>query len=269
MIDRRMRRYLIHLDASSIFHTHMGTLPHASIIGQEEGSWLYTSHGLRLLVLRPTLAEYLQEIPRATQIVYPKDVGAILVLGDIFPGATVVEAGLGSGALTVALLRAVGASGRIIAYEIREELVERALANIRAYAPNYSNLTVKIGDIYQGIEEREVDRLVLDLPEPWQAVSHAAEALRSGGVLLSFLPTTLQIHRLVEALEADTRFQLIDTVEVLVRPWHVSQRSVRPVHRMVAHTGFITTARRCAPIPQPTTSPTTQQKQSSEEEQDE
>ena len=268
-MDRRRRRYLIHLDASITFHSHMGTLPHSSIIGQEEGSWVYTSHGLRFLTLRPTLAEYLQEIPRSTQIVYPKDVGAILVLGDIFPGATVVEAGLGSGALTVALLRAVGASGRVIAYEIKEELVERTLVNIRAYGPNCSNLTVKIGDIYQGIEEREVDRIVLDLPEPWQAVSHAAEALRPGGVLLSFLPTTLQIHRLVEALEADTRFQLIDTVEVLVRPWHVSQRSVRPAHRMVAHTGFITTARRCAPLPIAQTTAAHEQEEASGEEQDE
>ena len=126
-------------------------------------------------------------------------------------------------------------------------MVEKALRNVRALAPDFDRHELRIGDVYQGIHERGVDRVVLDVPEPWRVVSHAGDALSRGGILLSFLPTVLQVHRLVEALTADARFQLIETVEVLLRPWNVTSRSVRPVHRMVAHTGFITTARLCAP----------------------
>ena len=254
LIDRRDKRYVINLRASDTFHSHMGTISHDSIIGEQEGSWLYTSRGLRVLALKPTMAEYIQDIPRQTQIVYPKDLGAILLLGDIFPGATVVEAGLGSGALTIALLRAVGPTGQVNAYEIREALVEKALTNIKTYMQSITNLTVKKRDIYKGIEEKQVDRIVLDLPEPWETVAHVADSLRLGGVLLTFLPTILQVHRLGETLQADARFQLVNTEEVLMRPWHVSPNSVRPEHRMIGHTGFITTARRCNPVKKPVSS---------------
>jgi tRNA (adenine57-N1/adenine58-N1)-methyltransferase len=181
------------------------------------------------------------------QIIYPKDLGNIITLADIFPGATVVESGLGSGALTAALLRAVGASGRVITYEIAESVVPKALQNISKVVPDTSNLTVTIGNIYEGIAEREVDRVVLDVPEPWQAVATVGDALVMGGIMLSFLPTILQVHHLVNQLHQDTRFQLIESVETLLRPWHVTERSVRPVHRMVAHSGFLTTAVRCEP----------------------
>lgn len=249
LVDRKGRRYLVTLKGEGTFHSHLGALPHQAIIGQEEGGWFLTTQGQPLLAVKPTLGDFILEMPRVTQVVYPKDLGAILVFGDIFPGACVLEAGLGSGALTLALLRAVGETGRVISYEIREDLVERAMRNIRSLAPHIHNLTIKVGDVYEGIEERGVDRIVLDVPEPWRVVPWAAEALVPGGVFLSFLPTVLQVHQLVETLKADTRFQLIETVEVLLRPWYVTKRSVRPTHRMVAHTGFITTARRCAPEP--------------------
>ena len=247
LIDRKGRRYLLTLDMGKTFHTHVGTLPHKEIIGEDQGTWFRTSLGQSLLAIKPTLSDYVLKMPRGSQVIYPKDLGNILVLADIFPGATVVEAGLGSGALTAALLRAVGDKGRVITYEVREDMVEGAMKNVASLVPDTSRHHLKLGDIYEGIQETEVDRIVLDVPEPWHVVPWAGQALSMGGIFLSFLPTVLQIHQLVEALTSDTRFQLIETVEILLRPWSVTHRSVRPAHRMVAHTGFITTARRCAP----------------------
>ncbi|MDP6549786.1 MAG: hypothetical protein QF659_06915, partial [Dehalococcoidia bacterium] len=168
-------------------------------------------------------------------------------LADIFPGATVVEGGLGSGALTAALLRAVGAGGRVITYEVNESVLPKALQNLDKVVADRSNLTVTVGNIYEGIAERGVDRVVLDVPEPWQAVATVGDALVMGGIMLSFLPTVLQVHQLVLELGRDSRFQLVETVETLLRSWHVTERSVRPAHRMVAHSGFLTTAVRCEP----------------------
>jgi tRNA (adenine57-N1/adenine58-N1)-methyltransferase len=247
LIDRKARRYLLTLAQDQVFHSHMGRLPHDQMIGHTVGGWYRTDRGHTLLAVRPTLGDFVREMPRGPQIIYPKDLGNIISLADIFPGATVVEGGLGSGALTAALLRAVGPSGRVITYEVDEAVVPRALRNIQKVVPNTSNHTVTVGDIYQGIAQRQVDRIVLDVPEPWQAVPHAGDALIMGGILLSFLPTILQVHRLVMELQKDTRFQLIETVETLLRPWQVTERSVRPAHRMVAHSGFLTTAVRCQP----------------------
>ena len=247
LVDRKGRRYLVTLAEPGTFHSHIGVLAHREIIGHEQGEWFRTSRGHTLLGIKPTLADYVLEMPRSAQIIYPKDLGNILVMADIFPGATVVEAGLGSGALTAALLRAVGESGRVITYEVREDMVDRGMKNVRTLAPDPRNHTLRMESIYEGINEREVDRIVLDVPEPWHAVPWVAESLGMGGILLSFLPTILQVHELVMALSSDSRYQLIETVEVLLRPWSVSHRSVRPAHRMVAHSGFITTARRCAP----------------------
>ena len=247
LIDRKGRRYLLTLGKDSTFHTHVGTLQHREIIGEEQGGWFRTSLGQSLLAVKPTLSDYVMAMPRGTQVVYPKDLGIILMQADIFPGATVVEAGLGSGALTAALLRAVGEKGRVKTYEVREDMVERAMRNLQVLVPNLSSHTLNLADIYQGIEESDVDRIVLDVPEPWHVVPWASRALNMGGIFLSFLPTVLQIHRLVEDLSSDSSFQLIETSEVLLRPWSVTHRSVRPAHRMVAHTGFLTTARKCAP----------------------
>ena len=247
VIDRKGHRYLLTLSGDQVFHCHLGRLAHADLIGHTVGGWYRTDRGHTLLAVRPTLGDVVREMPRGPQIIYPKDLGNIVTLADIFPGATVIEGGLGSGSLTSALLRAVGVTGRVITYEINDSVVAKAMRNIQSIIPDPSNLTVTISDIYQGIAEREVDRVVLDVPEPWQTVATVGDALAMGGILLSFLPTILQVHRLILALEEDSRFQLIETVETLLRSWHVTERSVRPEHRMVAHSGFLTTAVRCEP----------------------
>ncbi len=246
IIDRRGRRYLIQLRSSDTYHTHLGNFAHGSLIGEEEGTRVTTSSGHVLLAVKPTMADFTRQMPRIATVVYPKDLGAILTFGDIFPGATVLEAGSGSGAVTIALARAVGDAGRIISYDIREDMIERARANVEAILPNASHVTFKIGDVYEALEDKDLDRIVLDLPEPWHVVPHAAEALVPGGVLLSFLPTVLQIRDLTQALRAEGSFDIIESLEVLLRPWSVGSRSVRPAQRMVGHTGFITTARRCS-----------------------
>ena len=247
MHDRKGRRYLVSLSGDQVFHSHLGRLNHSQLIDHTVGGWYRTDRGHILLAVRPTLGDFVREMPRGPQIIYPKDLGNIINMADIYPGATVVEGGLGSGSLTAALLRAVGTEGRVITYEIEEKYVPKALLNIDKVIPDRSNLTVTVADIYQGIAERQVDRVVLDVPEPWQAVETVGDALVMGGILLSFLPTILQVHQLVMELEKDTRFQLVQMVETLLRSWHVTQRSVRPDHRMVAHSGFLTTAVRCEP----------------------
>ena len=247
--DRKARRYLLTLDEGETFHSHLGRLQHSQLVGHPVGGWYRTDRGHTLLAVRPTLGDYVRQMPRGPQIIYPKDLGNIVSFADIFPGATVIEGGLGSGALTAALLRAVGREGQVITYEIDESVLPKAMRNIQRVLPGADNLKVKTSDIYQGIDERDVDRVVLDVPEPWQAVGGVADALVMGGIMLSFLPTVLQVHRLVGALEQDGRFQMIESLETLLRTWHVTERSVRPDHRMVAHSGFLTTAVRCEPRP--------------------
>ncbi len=251
LVDRRGRRYLITLTRYKSFHTHVGAIDHNDLIGRSHGARLNTTTGHVLLAFSPTLGDFVEEMPHQTQVIYAKDLGAMLMHGDIFPGARVLEAGLGSGALTIALLRAVGESGRVTTYEIRPELVEGAKANIRTLVPQAVNLEVKLKDVYEGVEEIGLDRIVLDVPEPWHVVPHAAMALAPGGIFLGYLPTILQVHELYEALAENPNFEMMETVEVLTRPWSVTKRSVRPVHRMIAHTGFITTARKCDPKEEP------------------
>jgi tRNA (adenine57-N1/adenine58-N1)-methyltransferase len=201
----------------------------------------------RYLALRPTLAEYVLEMPRGAQIIYPKDLATIALFADIGPGQTVIEAGVGSGALTLVLLRLVGPTGRVVSYETREEFARRAQRNIEARLGPGVALTVRPQDIYLGIEEREVDRVVLDLPEPWRLVEPAARALRAGGIFCAYVPTIPQSQRVHEALLAHPAFALVETFETLLRPWNIAGPSVRPAHRMVAHTGFLTLARRIQP----------------------
>lgn len=247
LLDRKGRRYLITLADEQVFHSHLGRTYHSQIIGHTVGGWYRTDRGHILLAVRPTLGDIVRHMPRGPQIIYPKDLGNIINLADVFPGAIVVEGGVGSGSLTSALLRAVGSKGKVVTYEIDEEVVPGAIRNIKRIIPDHSTLILKVADIYQGIEEQDVDRVVLDVPEPWQAVATIGDALVMGGIMLSFLPTILQVHQLVMELERDSRFQLVETVETLLRPWQVAKRSVRPAHRMVAHSGFLTTAVRCEP----------------------
>ncbi|OGK81825.1 MAG: tRNA (adenine-N1)-methyltransferase [Candidatus Rokubacteria bacterium GWC2_70_16] len=248
LIDQRGRRHLFLLRKGDSFHSDRGFIPHDAIIGHPDGSWVRTSRGTRYLALRPTLAEYVLDMPRGAQVIYPKDLAMVIFWADIFPGARVLEAGMGSGALTLALLRAVGPGGRVISYEQREDFARRALANIHMRAGEVTTLTVRLRPVEEGLAEEEpVDRAVFDLPEPWRLVEPVAQRLRSGGIFLSYVPTIIQARETSEALRRHQGYALVETFETLFRPWNIENMSVRPFHRMVAHTGFITVARRVVP----------------------
>lgn len=246
LVDRKGRRYLVRLQPGRV-HDLRGRLEHDALLGQDEGVVVRNSHGEVFLALRPTLAEYVLEMPRRTTPIYPKDLGTILVAADIYPGARVVEAGTGSGALTLALLRAVGPTGAVFTYEVRPEFLDAARRNIELLVGSTDNLVARLHDVYQGIPDAPADRVVLDVPEPWRVVPHAVQALRPGGIFASYVPTVPQAHQTAEALRASGAFALVETTETLVRPWNLAGQSVRPAHRMVAHTGFVTTARRVQP----------------------
>jgi len=242
MVDAKERRYLVTMVTGASFHTHAGIVSHDDIIGIDEGSTVQGSTGRNFLILRPTLADVVVKMPRGAQVIYPKDLGAILIAADIAPGMKVLEAGVGSGALSMTVLRA-GAS--IIGYELREDFAATATKNVTAMLGPDVDYRIEIRDVTQGIDERGLDRILLDMPEPWNVVEHAAKALRPGGIFLAYLPTINQTAQLRAAFNAGP-FGLAETVEILRRTWHIEERSVRPDHRMVAHTGFLTTARRMA-----------------------
>ena len=239
LVDAKDRRYLVTLAPGATFHTHAGSVLHDELIGREEGSVVAGTTGRRYLVVRPTLADVVLKMPRGAQVIYPKDLGAILLAADVAPGQRVLEAGVGSGALSMVLLRA-GAS--VLGYELREDFAARARANVTAFLGLGADYRVETRDVTEGIDERGLDRVLLDMPEPWRALDHVATALRPGGIVLCYLPTINQTAELRRGLDAGP-FGLAVTTEVLHRTWHVEARSVRPDHRMVAHTGFLTWAR--------------------------
>jgi tRNA (adenine57-N1/adenine58-N1)-methyltransferase len=248
LIDQRGKRHLIFLRKSETFHSDRGWITHDAIIGQPEGSWVRSSMGLRYLAFRPTLAEFVLEMPRGAQVIYPKDLAMILFWADVYPGCRVLEAGMGSGALTLALLRAVGPEGKVISFEQREEFARRALANIHMRLGEVSNLTVRLRPVEDGLAEEEpVDRVLFDLPEPWKLTQAVARVLRPGGIFMCYVPTIIQSHQVSEALHRERQWALVETFETLFRPWNIEGTSVRPFHRMVAHTGFVTVARRVVP----------------------
>ena len=247
LVDRKGRQYALTLKAGDIFQFSGETIAHDELIGKPDGSLVTLSRGRPMLALRPTLSEYVLKMPRGAQVLYPKDLGVILQWADIYPGARVFEAGTGSGALTMALLRAVGDRGHVISYEAREDFARTAMKNIERYLGPAHNLALRQSNAYEGIEETDLDRVVLDLPEPWQVVPHAAGALRSGGVYLSYVPTIPQVMQTVEALHRAQVFSMIQTFETLLRTWNIEGRSVRPDLRMVAHSGFLTVARKVQP----------------------
>ena len=245
-LDRKDREYLERLDLKRPISIRGGKITVAEIIGLVEGSVVRSSLNEQFLVFRPSFPQLVPNLPRNAQVIYPKDIGPILVWADLFPGARVIEAGAGAGALSMALLRAIGADGHLVSYEIREDFAELAQKNVARYFGAAPNWTVKIGDVASALNEVEIDRVILDLPEPWQVIGAAWKALRPGGILLCYLPTVLQVKNLVDALREDRRFACIETMETLMRFWHVKGMSVRPQHRMVAHTGFLTSTRRLA-----------------------
>ncbi|MDD5434878.1 MAG: tRNA (adenine-N1)-methyltransferase [Nitrospira sp.] len=244
LLDKKGRQYAFTLCKSKVFQFSGDKILHDDIIGKEDGSIVTFSRGTKFIALKPTLSEHILKMPRGAQVIYPKDIGMILILGDIFPGAKVVEAGLGSGALTMALLRSVGDQGTVVSYEVREDFINRASENIRLFMGKTHNHVIRHQDIYEGIAEEGIDRVMLDLPEPWRAVEPAAKALSMGGAYLCYLPTIIQVSRVVEELKKNGNFMQIETSETLFRTWHVEENSVRPDHRMVAHTGFLTVARK-------------------------
>lgn len=241
LVDTRKRRYLVVLACGGEFHTHTGPLAHDALIGADEGSVVTSVRGAKYVVWRPTLADYVLEMPRGAQVIYPKDLGPILMQADIFAGARVFESGLGSGALSMALLRA---GAHITGYEIRADFLARARRNVETYlgAQVLDRYVTEERSAYEGIDATGLDRVVLDIPEPWQVVPHAAGALAPGGILVAYTPSIMQVVTVRAALD-EAGFKLAETVEILQRAWHVEDPAVRPVHRMQGHTGFLTSAR--------------------------
>jgi tRNA (adenine57-N1/adenine58-N1)-methyltransferase len=245
LIDRKQRRYLVDLQAGGEFHYHGGALAHDDLIGQPEGVRVRSAKGTYLRVFRPTAADWTVKAKRGAQVIYPKDQALIVGLTDIGPGMTVVEAGAGSGALTCALLNAVGMTGCVISFEVRDDHADIAERNVvRRFGGRPPHWTLHRGDVVAGLDGLHCHRLVLDLLEPWEVVKAAAAALHPGGLLCAYTPTVPQVMRMHEALVTDGRWGRTQTVEAMLRGWHVAGLAVRPDHRMVAHTAFLTTTRR-------------------------
>lgn len=244
LVDPKGEERLVTLAAGKVFGTHKGNLLHDDIIGKPDGCRAWTAMGAEYRVFRPTFNQYVLNLKRHAQIIYPKDIGPILLWADIFPGATVVEAGIGWGALAIKILEAIGPTGRLISYEVREDFAESGARTVRRFLGDCPNHEIRVRDVYEGIAETDVDRIVLDLPEPWRAVPHAAAALAPGGIVLSYLPSTLQVKQLVDSLESQSAFTEAEVFEVIHRPWHVKGQSVRPVQWMFSHSAFLVVARR-------------------------
>lgn len=245
LVDRKGRRYMITVEPGGEFHSHHGVLPHDDIIGAEESVELTTSLGRKVRIFRPTYTDFVLKMPRGAQVIYPKDTAMILVETDIFPGARVLEAGTGSGSLTLALLRAVGPKGTVHSFDVREDFHQKAIANVERYIgsdPNYGTLDARLGDMYEDVIDLELDRVVLDLTEPWRALPNVERCLRPGGLLCCYVPTVPQVQNIVEALKRG--WMMVQPFETMRRGWTVDGLSVRPDHRMVAHTAFLVVARR-------------------------
>ncbi|MEO5973748.1 MAG: tRNA (adenine-N1)-methyltransferase [Ilumatobacteraceae bacterium] len=240
LVDSKKRRYLVSLKEGGEFHSHSGYLSHSDIVGQPEGVVVASTKGGAYCVLRPTLEDFVVEMPRGAQVIYPKDLAAICMIADIYPGVRVFESGVGSGALSMTMLR-YGAT--IVGYELREEFANRARTNVREFlgASALGKFDVQLRDSYDGIDGSAYDRVVLDLPEPWRVIPHAQNVLRRGGILIAYTPSITQAAQVRHVL--DSNWMESRTLEVLHRTWHIEGQSVRPDHRMVAHTGFLTVSR--------------------------
>jgi tRNA (adenine57-N1/adenine58-N1)-methyltransferase catalytic subunit len=248
LTDPKGRRHSLTLQPGKQFHTHRGALEHDELIGRPDGCVVTSTGGTAYLALRPLLADYVLGMPRGAQVIYPKDAAQIITMGDVFPGAKVLEAGAGSGALTCSLLRAIGETGELHSYEVRPDFAEIARRNVESFlgADARKGWTLHVGDVRDCVETG-LDRIVLDLLEPWQVLDLVDTALRPGGVLVGYVATTPQLSELVEAVRARGGYTEPHAFETLVRDWHADGLAVRPDHRMIAHTAFLVITRRLAP----------------------
>lgn len=248
LTDPKGRLHTVTLEAGKQFHTHRGAIEHDALIGAPEGSVVPSTSGTLYLALRPLLVDYVLSMPRGAAVIYPKDAAQIITMGDIHPGATVLEAGAGSGSLTCALLRAVGPSGRVISYEIRDDHAEVAQRNVETFfGERPPNWELRIGDATAHPDSESVDRVILDMLSPWEVLAPMSAALHPGGVLIGYVATTTQLSRLMEAVRELGGFTEPSAWETFVRGWHVVGLAVRPEHRMIGHTAFLVSARRLAP----------------------
>ena len=247
LTDPKGRLHTITLTPGREFHTHRGLFRHDDLIGRPEGTVVRNTAGIEYLALRPLLADYVLSMPRGAAVVYPKDAGQIVAMADIFPGARVVEAGVGSGALSMSLLRAVGDEGLVHSYERRQDFADIARVNVETFFGGpHPAWRLTVGDLVEALEEREVDRVVLDMLAPWECLDAVAAALVPGGVLICYVATATQLSRVAEAVREDGRYTEPSAWESMVRGWHLEGLAVRPQHRMVGHTGFLVTTRRLA-----------------------
>jgi tRNA (adenine57-N1/adenine58-N1)-methyltransferase len=250
--DPKGRLHTITLRRGALFHTHRGSFAHDVLIGAAEGTVVETTAGIQYLAFRPLLADHVMSMPRGAAVIYPKDAGQIVMMADVFPGARVVEAGVGSGALTMSLLRAVGDEGELLSVERREDFAAIARGNVEAYFggphPAWRLQGGDLADVLPDFADPgSVDRVVLDMLAPWENIAVVADALAPGGVLLAYVATTTQLSRIAEDLRDDGRFAEPVAWESIVRGWHLEGLAVRPEHRMVGHTGFLLSSRRIAP----------------------
>jgi tRNA (adenine57-N1/adenine58-N1)-methyltransferase len=246
--DPKGRRHSVVLAEGTSFHTAKGGISHDDLIGGPEGVVVRSTGGVEYLALRPLLSEFTVAMPRGAQVIYPKDAAQIVMGTDIFPGARVLEAGVGSGALTCVLLRAIGPTGRLVSYERREDFAAIARKNVEAFLGRpHPGWDLRVGDLVETIADEPVDRAVLDMLAPWECVDAVADVLEPGGMLCCYLATTTQLAKTVETLRVHGGFTEPESTESLVRSWHVEGLAVRPKHAMVGHTGFLVTTRRLAP----------------------
>jgi tRNA (adenine57-N1/adenine58-N1)-methyltransferase catalytic subunit len=249
LTDAKGRHYTMVLSPGGEFHTHRGAIAHDAVIGLPEGSVVKSTNGDPFLVLRPLLVDYVMSMPRGAQLIYPKDSAQIVLEGDIFPGARVLEAGAGSGALTCSLLRAVGPDGRVISYEVRDDHAEHARRNVETFAGGVpANWQLVVSDLVDAdLADGSVDRVVLDMLAPWEVLDTVARVLVAGGVLIVYLATVTQLSKTVEALRDQQCWTEPRSWETMQRGWNVVGLAVRPQHNMRGHTGFLVSARRLAP----------------------
>jgi tRNA (adenine57-N1/adenine58-N1)-methyltransferase catalytic subunit len=248
LTDPKGKMYTFTITPGKEWHTHKGWIVHNDLIGLPEGSVVSTSAGLQFTAFKPLLGDFVLSMPRGATIVYPKDAAMIIGVADVFPGAQVIEAGVGSAALSISLLRAIGPTGELTSFERREDFADIARENVRTYFGTVpTNWNLNIGSVQESSMDKKYDRVILDMLAPWECISFAAEVLRPGGVFLAYVATTTQLSMTAEAIKEDGHFTEPLSSETIVRDWHHEGLAVRPMQRMIGHTGFLIVTRRMAP----------------------